>query len=486
MAVTKTPRLNLGKQTLGDLNWHNALNTGFDDADARLLDISTDNSYTPLVEAVTFVGSGLDDGTSGGTMTGARDLQIEVEIDTLATPDTFRWSKDGGKTYEAINVALSLSAVALVDGVTILWAATTGHTIGDKWTFGGKAGDPQDPNDIDGVSGNLAVDYVGQRYYAELDDIWWVGTNVATDVWVKEDTLLIGAVNKNQQKDVQVDAATGIITINKFIHTPSGLPPMYIGGLGVESTSTTSARVNKGRCRDRLDNVDMDLSSIINKTLNGSGDWAAGDAANGFPVAIQPTVDDAQYSMWLISKEDGTVDAGFDTSETAANLLATTGVAYAAGFRYGRRVGYVMTTSGANLILNIWDSRTNKSTWTTGMLAGYIDTVDADYATANVVRTLLRGMANCLNHCSVLVSDMNDFTSITIATAKSGGLAKPDEEVEPGLIIHGLPTTSSVSGPVIMWFEGDSIDVRADTDVLLKVRIFVIGWTDDRDINVYN
>jgi len=37
MATTLTPRLNLGKQEVGDLDWETDLNQGFDDADARLI-----------------------------------------------------------------------------------------------------------------------------------------------------------------------------------------------------------------------------------------------------------------------------------------------------------------------------------------------------------------------------------------------------------------------------------------------------------------
>jgi len=53
MAITQTPRLNLGKQDEADLDWEVGLNTGFDDADARLLKISSDNSDNPDPNAET-------------------------------------------------------------------------------------------------------------------------------------------------------------------------------------------------------------------------------------------------------------------------------------------------------------------------------------------------------------------------------------------------------------------------------------------------
>ena len=47
MAITQTDRLHLQKQTAGDPDWHTALDAGFDNADARLLQISSDNGDAP-------------------------------------------------------------------------------------------------------------------------------------------------------------------------------------------------------------------------------------------------------------------------------------------------------------------------------------------------------------------------------------------------------------------------------------------------------
>lgn len=47
MAVTQTPRLQLQKQDAGNPDWHTALNAGMDNADARLLKVSSDNGDAP-------------------------------------------------------------------------------------------------------------------------------------------------------------------------------------------------------------------------------------------------------------------------------------------------------------------------------------------------------------------------------------------------------------------------------------------------------
>ena len=88
-----------------------------------------------LIEPARFQGGTLNDMTSQGTYTGLETIEYTVEIDTIGTPDTFKWSKDGGATYEATAEAIVGGAIALDNGVTVTFAATTGHALADKWIF---------------------------------------------------------------------------------------------------------------------------------------------------------------------------------------------------------------------------------------------------------------------------------------------------------------------------------------------------------------
>lgn len=56
-----------------------------------------------------------------------------IEIETAATPDTFRWSDDGGATYTS-GVSITASNT-LNNGLSAVFQATTGHAVGDIWTF---------------------------------------------------------------------------------------------------------------------------------------------------------------------------------------------------------------------------------------------------------------------------------------------------------------------------------------------------------------
>lgn len=80
-----------------------------------------------------FEGTGLDDAT--GTVSGYTGIKLvifDVEITATGANDTFKWRKDGGSYTTGVSIA-NTSAITLSNGVTITFAATTGHTIGDKW-----------------------------------------------------------------------------------------------------------------------------------------------------------------------------------------------------------------------------------------------------------------------------------------------------------------------------------------------------------------
>jgi len=101
------------------------------------------SALSAAVESAVFSGVGVDDATSSGTFTGSEAVEYLVEIDGTS-PDTFRWSKDGGSTWVASTVAITGAAQLLDDGVSITFTATTGHTSGDQWTIRagyGAAGD---------------------------------------------------------------------------------------------------------------------------------------------------------------------------------------------------------------------------------------------------------------------------------------------------------------------------------------------------------
>jgi len=84
----------------------------------------------------TFTGSGLDDLVApSGNYNAPANRTYRIQIDANGTPDTFSFSRDGTTTWVATGQSVQSSSFELEDGIWISWAATTGHTIGDYWTF---------------------------------------------------------------------------------------------------------------------------------------------------------------------------------------------------------------------------------------------------------------------------------------------------------------------------------------------------------------
>lgn len=81
---------------------------------------------------VSFVGSGLNDMTSAGIYTGTSSLTYTITLQNSATPDTFTWT-DG--TTTVTTVSITGAPQTLSNGVTIKFNATTGHTVGNSWSF---------------------------------------------------------------------------------------------------------------------------------------------------------------------------------------------------------------------------------------------------------------------------------------------------------------------------------------------------------------
>jgi len=85
-----------------------------------------------------FEGDGLNDATWGTAYSGASSRYYDVEIMTEGTPDKYKWRKDGGAWDDngAAGYNITGAAQTLDDGQTITFAATTGHTAGDRWSIG--------------------------------------------------------------------------------------------------------------------------------------------------------------------------------------------------------------------------------------------------------------------------------------------------------------------------------------------------------------
>ena len=85
------------------------------------------------VGSPTFTGAGLDDLTAGTTFEHTATKTFKIQIDATGTPDTFKWTNDGGANWTT-GVSITGAAQTLSNAFTVTFAATTGHTLNEYWT----------------------------------------------------------------------------------------------------------------------------------------------------------------------------------------------------------------------------------------------------------------------------------------------------------------------------------------------------------------
>lgn len=124
-------------------------------------------------------------------------------------------------------------------------------------------------------------------------------------------------------------------------------------GFGSKDARLSDPSISNGT--DTEHDIDISAGSIMDSANSSAlitggltkqidASWAAGTNAGGFPSALTLSAD-TWYRVFLIGKTDGTVDAGFDTSSTAANLLSD-----ATGYTLYRRIGSVLTGNTSNIL----------------------------------------------------------------------------------------------------------------------------------------
>jgi len=119
----------------------------------------------------------------------------------------------------------------------------------------------------------------------------------------------------------------------------------YIDGFQLSNDTDTAhdILVGVGTARDNADAVMIKLATAIAKQIDVN--WAAGDDAGGFPSGLTLTADTWYHVFAIHNTALGTIDAGFDTSLTATNLLSD-----ATGYSAFRLVGSVLTDSSSNIL----------------------------------------------------------------------------------------------------------------------------------------
>ena len=140
------------------------------------------------------------------------------------------------------------------------------------------------------------------------------------------------------------------------VETSQTLPRGYLSGLAITRTSATEFNVAKGTARGGTSS-DQNLAGGINANaafgkLFDVGGWDAGDGGGGVPTAAGFAAAIDTWHFFMLIKQDGSAfDFGWDTSLTAANLIADAGVIAAVGAApYFRRIRSNVSTATPNFV----------------------------------------------------------------------------------------------------------------------------------------
>lgn len=183
-----------------------------------VLDFYGAKTEIDLSARIVFNGTGLDDMSTGGAYNEASGgvTVFTVWIDATGTPDTFKWSKNGG-SYTT-TVAITGAAQTLSDGVTITFAATTGHTLADKWHIyvynTSYIGDKSSiiPNNKEVHIGTGRVDSVSRPLWCGYTAIGQFGFALRTNLFILNGRLTsyVNSTNEGYFDFISATETTGV------------------------------------------------------------------------------------------------------------------------------------------------------------------------------------------------------------------------------------------------------------------------------------
>lgn len=195
-------------------------------------------------------------------------------------------------------------------------------------------------------------------------------------------------------------------------------PRNHIDGLITSNNGTDAAHdidISAGECADSTNATKIKSGSTLTKRIDAN--WSAGNAG-GFPSGLTLAAD-TTYHVFVIMKPDYTVDAGFDTSLTASNLLAD-----ATGYTYYRRIGSIITDGSSNII-------SFKQIGDKFILKDIVQDVNTSPTTSAVSHTLTvpNGIA--------VIADMNIYCAKTADGFNYGLIYSPSQtDLTPSSSLH--------------------------------------------------
>lgn len=274
--------------------------------------------------------------TQGGTgATNAADARTNLGLGTIAVQDANNVNIDGG------------TIDSTVIGGTTPAAGTFTTLIGTTAQGGNILLTGDDIQHVGDTNNNIT-------FGADTQDF---ETNGSSRMDLSNSGMRLGAANSRvttilDEDNMVSDSATALATqqsikayVDSLTGTKNTMPYGYIEGYTMQPDAgdpSHDIHIQTGAARDVTDTYGI-RGGAITKQIDV--DWVAGNNQGGFPSALTLSANTWYHMFVIYNPTTNTVDAGFDTSTSATNLLAD-----ATGYTAWRRIGSVLTDGSSNII----------------------------------------------------------------------------------------------------------------------------------------
>ena len=224
--------------------------------------------------------------------------------------------------------------------------------------------------------------------------------------------------------------------------------------------------VSAGVFTDSTNARTFETTSAIVKQIDVN--WAEGTAAGGFPSGLTLTAD-TWYHFFMIAKTDGTVDAGWDTSLVATNLLAD-----ATGYTLFRRVASHISDSSSNI--ESFTQRGDVFNWTT-----VTNVAQTAGGTAAILLTIQTPLGLEIPAHMVMENIDSSATSSTswLTTSPNDTDSTPNSQYRDGVTVTGVENMAN--GKTVVTNTSSQVRVRKTASTADHItRLMIYAYTDIR------